>query len=357
MDLLIPARRGGREETLAEFVIRRLGREALDQAAQPMIGGIYTADPRKLSLQATMPQFLEMEQKHGSILLAMWKARQAQGAAPKAGGRASGARYDLFLTLRGGLARLVESLVARLPAGSIRSGSTVESLERTGLRWTVRSGALGALEADAVCVSLPAGASSRLLTKADPPLAQDLAGIPYASVATVNLGFDRSQVRHALDGMGFVVPAVERRAIVAASFSSVKFAGRSPADRALLRAFVGGAMHPEALAMDDDTLVEAVMRDLRQYVGVQGAPRTVLVSRYESAMAQYCVGHLDRVARIEAHEAALPGLALAGNGYRGVGIGDCVASGERAARRLIDYLTDLDAARHNGARELAAAAR
>lgn len=337
LELFLPRGAGDADESLAEFVTRRLGREALERAAQPMIGGIYTADPRMLSLKATMPQILEMERAHGSVLLGMWRARSARSREEAAGARGSGARYDLFLSFKDGMTRLVEALSRRLPAGAFRPGSHVERLAAApgGRGWNLSVRGEADMAADAICLALPAARAAALLTEHDRELAGDLAGIAYASSGTVNLVYDRALVPHALDGMGFVVPAIERRTALACSFSSVKFAGRAPEGTVLLRAFVGGAMQPETLEMDDDRLVAAVRADLALYLGVSAPPRLVEVSRHAASMAQYHVGHLERIARIEAREARHAGLALAGNGYRGVGIPDCIASGERAASRLL----------------------
>ena len=337
LDLVLPRRASEADESLADFITRRLGREALERMAQPMLGGIYTADPRHLSMQATMPQFLDMERRHRSLILALHR-RQRQAGAQQPG--VSGARYGLFVSFRHGMQTLVDALADRLTAGSVRLQTPVRSVRRDpdSQRWIVSPQACPDLEADAICLALTAPQAARLLTGLDSELAAGLCDIPYASSAIVTLACDRTGVAHPLNGMGFVVPAVEQRNLIACTFSSVKFAGRAPADKVLLRAFVGGALQQEQALWPDAKLQDAVLRDLRQLLGLTGTPALCHVSRHASAMPQYHVGHLARVERLEAAVRRWPGLALAGNAYHGVGMPDCVRSGDEAARGLLQSL-------------------
>ena len=345
LDLVLPRRIPEDDESLADFVTRRLGREALERMAQPMVGGIYTADPRRLSMQATMPQFLEMERRHRSLILAL-RHRQRQTGAQQPG--VSGARYGLFASFRHGMQTLVDALADRLPAGTVRLQTPVRSVRRNpdSQRWTVspqacpgpRSGDGPDLEADALCLALTAPHAARLLTGLDPELAAGLHDIPYASSAVVTLACNRADIAHPLNGMGFVVPAVEQHNLIACSFSSVKFAGRAPAGMVLLRAFVGGALQQEQALWPDAKLQDAVLQDLRQLLGLTGKPTLCHVSRHPSAIPQYHVGHLARIERLEAAARRWPGLALAGNAYHGVGVPDCIRSGDDAARGLVQSL-------------------
>ena len=334
LDLVLPRRPASDDESLAQFVTRRLGREALERIAQPMVGGIYTADPAHLSLQATMPHFLEMERRHGSLIRAM---RHQQRVTKPQG--ASGARYGLFVSFRHGMQTLVDRLADNLPPDAVRLNTRVHSLTRMPdtSGWRVQLQDQPDLEADAVCLALPAPLASQLLTPIDTELAAELQ-IPYASSAIVNLAFRRQDIAHAFDGMGFVVPAVENRSLIACSFSSVKFAGRAPGDQVLLRAFVGGALQHTQYERSDAEIQDAVCRDLRDLLGVTGDPFHVHISRWPQSMAQYHLGHVNRVARIESRVSRLPGLALAGNGYHGVGVPDCIRSGNSAAQALLSYL-------------------
>ncbi len=332
-DLVIPPRTDPGDESLASFVRRRLGREALERIAQPMVGGIYTADPERLSLSATMPRFIEMEQRHGSLIRAMIAARRGSEAV----GSASGPRYDLFASLRDGMEELPQRLRERLPAGVLKLRCPVTRIVRTAEGWRVDT-AQRSVRADAVCVTAPAFAAAAMLGETAPGLSGELSAIPYASSVTVNLVFDRAAIGHALDGFGFVVPAVEGRVTIGCSFSSIKYEGRAPEGSVLLRAFVGGALAPHALDLDDTAVVKAVLADLRDLLAVRGRPRDVLITRLPRSMPQYHVGHLERIARIEAELRAHPGLFLAGAAYRGSGIPDCIHSAEEAAQAIFTQL-------------------
>jgi len=337
LELLLPRRGGEEDESLARFVRRRFGREALERMAQPMVGGIYTADPEQLSLRATMPRFLEMERKHRSLILALRRNARLQNG--RAGG-ASGARYGLFLSFDEGMQVLTDAVAARLPAASVRLGTKAEALtfDRESSRWLVRTDGGETLGADAVCLALPAYAAARLLRGTDAALADELDAIPYASTATVNLAYRRADIPHPLDGFGFVVPFAERRATLACTFAHVKFAGRAPEGHALLRAFVGGALQPEMFELDESEMTAAVRRDLRDLLGVGAAPLFAHVERWPRSMAQYHVGHLARLSRIGARLAALTGLRLCGNAYTGAGVPDCVRGGEESAASLLEEL-------------------
>lgn len=327
LDLLLPRGAGG-DESLASFVTRRLGREALERVAQPLVGGIYTADPNRLGLAATMPRFLEMERSARSIILAMW--RQQRAAAQRSAG--SGARWSLFLSFDGGLQCLVDELLRRLPDSTVQLERPIATLERrSDGGWRLDR----AFDCDAVVIATPAHAAAALLHPLDAALAGDLDAIPYASSATVTFAFRREEIPHPLDGFGFVVPHRERRALLAGTFSTLKYPGRAPAEWMLVRAFVGGALRPELVELDDDALTAAVRTDLAALLGVRATPHLTRIARWRRAMPQYEVGHLDRVARIRARATAL-GIELAGNGYDGVGIPDCVRSGETAADAVLD---------------------
>jgi oxygen-dependent protoporphyrinogen oxidase len=369
MDLVIPRRDANAgDESLAEFVRRRLGREALERMAQPMAGGIYTADPETLSLEATLPRFRDIERRHRSLILGL---RNRVGARADAAGEAvknrtaetvqtaaaSGARYSLFRSLDQGMQLLTDKLTSQIShlhwqvfgrqtESPIRVDTRVESLalQRNSARggnaphWIVHTRRGKSFVADAICLALPSYASAGFLRRIDGELASELMGIPYASSATINLAYKRDDIPHPLDGFGFVVPFIEKRTVMACTFSSVKFSNRAPAGSVLLRAFVGGALQPELVQFTDDELVACVRRDLRVLLGVEHAPMFAEVSKWERSMPQYFVGHLDRVANIATRVERLPGLALAGNAFKGPGIPDCIRSGESAANKLFDSL-------------------
>ena len=325
LDVILP-RGGGGDESLGAFVRRRLGREALERIAQPLVAGIYTADPDELSLLATMPRFVELERRERSLIVGLWKASRKAPAAST-----SGARWSLFVSLAGGMGELIAALASRLPSDAVRLKHRVGGIERRGVQWRVTTEEAGAIDADAVIVATETHAASRLLRYVDPPLATLLEMIPYASSATVSLGYRRADVPHPLDGFGFVVPRAEHRDLLACTFSSVKYPGRAPERHVLIRCFVGGALNAAALERSDDEIVERVRRELGEALGITAAPMLTRVARHPASMPQYAVGHLTTVETIERRLAAIPGLLLAGGGYRGVGIADCVRSGEAAA--------------------------
>ncbi|MBI2217935.1 MAG: protoporphyrinogen oxidase [Candidatus Rokubacteria bacterium] len=321
------------DESLGSFVRRRLGREALERVAQPLVAGIYTADPDELSLGATMPRFLDLERRERSLILGMWRASRR---APHASGT-SGARWSLFVTFREGMEELVTTLASRLPAGSVMLDRRVAGIGRDGSRWRITTAAGDRLDADRVIVAAEAHASARLVRYVDPSLATLLGEIPYSSAATVSLGFRRADIPHPLDGFGFIVPRSEGRTILAATFSSVKYPGRAPEGCVLMRCFLGGALGAAALELDDAGLVERSRADLHAALGVTAEPLLARVFRWPGSMPQPPVGHARRVEAIERAGAALPGFAVAGGAYRvgGVGIADCVSSGETAAERVL----------------------
>src|SRR6185369_412820 len=253
-DLLLPRKstNGSTDESLASFVRRRLGEEALTRMAQPMVGGIYTADPETLSLRATLPRFLDMEQKHRSLILAMARLGRAQ----KTG--TSGARYSLFVSFERGMQALVEPLTRMNADLRVKTRAQRLSFDRG---WTITTDKDEEFKADGVCLAVPAYVAASLLGGR---LAEKLREIKYASTATINFGYRREAIKHPLNGFGFVVPFIEKRSLIACTFSSVKFSGRAPDGHVLLRAFAGGALQPEIFALDAREMASRVGADLRE---------------------------------------------------------------------------------------------
>jgi len=271
-----------------------------------------------------MPRFLEMERRHRSVILGLRAAARRAGTT-----RAAGARYALFGAPAGGMGALVDAVARRLPEGAVRLRAPATELARDGAGWRVRAGG-DALAADAVVVAAPAFAAAPLLGPLDETLGTMLAAIAYASTAIVTLAY-RTADLPPLAGFGFVVPAATGSPLIACTYSSRKFADRAPEGHDVVRAFVGGALRPHALDQGDDALVAGVRAAIRGLVGIVAEPLFVRVWRHPRAMPQYAVGHLDRVAAMEGRAAALGGVVLAGAAYRGVGVPDCVRSGEAAA--------------------------
>ncbi|WP_246196488.1 protoporphyrinogen oxidase [Aquisphaera giovannonii] len=338
MDLVIPRRADEAEESLASFVRRRFGREALDRLVQPLVGGVYTGNPNDLSLKATLPQYLAMEQEHRSLIRAA--RRDAASSRPRHR-QASGARYGLFVSLADGMDSLPRSLAASLPAGSVRLGEPVRRISRSvaSNRWLVELLDGSPLEADAVIVTTEAHATARMLDGEDPGLALQLRAIPYASSAIITVAYRRDQIQHPLDGFGVVVPAVEGRSILAASFSSVKFPCRAPEGTVLIRVFVGGATQPDFFELDDAALSSLVARELGELIGATGPPLFERIARHPRAMPQYVLGHLERVEAIRTKLARHPRLFLTGIAFDGVGIPDCIHAAESTADRVVEALT------------------
>jgi len=358
---LVPPRTDDADESLGDFARRRLGREAFERLVQPLVAGIYTADPEKLSMRAALRRFYDFERRDGSLLRGLSREAQAGGSATRPSASAqnsSGARYNLFVTLRGGLQTLVTALVTalvdRMPAGTLRLNSPVTSIApvanagaltnlaatAAGPRWRVtwREGDT-TLEHDetfdGLILAAHAPRCGELLAPLAPALADELRRIEYAGSAVVLAGYRREQIAHALDASGFVVPAIEGRRILACSFASAKYRARAPEGHVLLRVFVGGASDPSAVELPDTKLRSIVANELGELIGLRGESDFWHVARWRASMPQYHLGHCERVARIEALAAELPRLALAGGAFHGVGIPACIASGEAAAERLL----------------------
>jgi len=336
---LIPRKRLAGDESLADFTRRRFGSEVLDRIVQPMVGGIYTSDPEKLSLAATLPRFLEMEQKYGSLIKALRRQPQPSSNGPDIQS-ASGARYGLFVAFKNGMQQLLDTLEQRIVLHTQhRAEPRVTSLLRKERVWQLTTAHGRTREFDGVILALPAHAAAELLKETSPECSRRLRRIESASSAIVVTVHDLATIRHPLDAFGLVIPAVEHRKILAVSFLSRKFEGRAPAGKIILRTFVGGAMQPEELVPDDEQLLGTVTGELASLFGISTRPEVALVTRYPNGMPQYHVGHLDRIRMIEELSQKIPQLELAGNFFRGVGIPDCIQSGEEAAERLIKELS------------------
>jgi protoporphyrinogen/coproporphyrinogen III oxidase len=343
-EVFLPRGETNHDESLGSFVRRRFGNEALERVAQPLVGGIYASDPDQLSLAATMPRFKEMERSKRSVILAM-RSEQRRRARSESG---SGARWGLFVTLSGGMQELVDAIAQRIPEGAIRLKAPVTHLSRDEEKksWLIAIGNNETTTADAVIVAAPAFQAAEILAPIANDAAVELKQIAYASTATVSLAYRREDFRRPLDSFGFVVPAIERRKIMACTFSSLKYPGRGPEDHILLRAFVGGALQAKLFEEDDATMERNVCADLADLLGVTAPPLFSRIWRHPNSMPQYHVGHATRVERIEHALRRFSSLALAGSAYHGVGISDCVRTGEEAAEKIIERLALDDAVKH-----------
>ncbi len=333
LDLFIPPKRDGQDETLADFIRRRLGEEALDKIAEPLMSGIHNAESDRQSILATFPRFRALEEKYGSLIRGMLATRRQARAAGPNGREAS---TSAFASLRGGLGDLVGALVSALSEISLLTGQRVEGIgyDPNGTQpYQVQLADGQVLAGDAVVLATPAYLAADLVAPFAPELATGLRAIRYVSTGTISLAYRRSEVGHPLNGFGFVIPRSERRWINACTWTSTKFSHRAPDDHVLLRVFFGGSRHPETVEWPDERLLAMVRDELRDIMGITASPVLARLYRWPLANPQYDVGHLGRVARLEA--LCPPGLYLTGSAYRGVGIPDCVRQGEETAARLL----------------------
>lgn len=328
----VPRRRDPADEPLERFAVRRLGREAFERLVQPLVAGIWTADPARLSMAAACPDFVALERSAGSLTAGERARLRAAGRREEA----AGARYGQFVALVDGMGTLPRACADRLATLGVElRTAAARGITRTDGRWLVEIDRGAPLAAGGVVVAARAPVAAGLLAGVDRPLADALGAIEYAGSAVVSLGYARADIAHPLDAAGVVVPRSAGRRILAVSFSSAKYPHRAPAGHALLRVFVGGALDPATPLLPDGLLVDLVRREIADVVGARGTPVLVQIDRWAGAMPQYHVGHLDRVALIRERLAALPGLAVAGAAYEGVGIPQVIASGQAAARAVL----------------------
>jgi len=338
LDLVLPARRGAGDESLASFFRRRLGHEAFERLIEPLMAGIYAGDAEQMSLKATFPRFLEMEQQYGSLIRGMLAGRSTAGPGPRHGSPSR----TMFVTVQNGLGEMVTALVGRI-AGA---GATLMPARQV-VAIRVRAGRPGvrtydvvlengsAMSAEAVVLATPAFVSAELVRPLSPVSARMLETIPYASTATVSLAYAADALGSSVGGFGFVVPRMEGRELIAATWTSLKWAHRAPPAQALIRCYVGGVGREAILKADDERLVQQVRAELRSMAGIAAEPIYVEVNRWERGMPQYTLGHLDRLAQIKSSLGNYQGLYLTGSAYRGVGIPDCIRDGSETAAEVI----------------------
>ncbi|MGC2499712.1 MAG: protoporphyrinogen oxidase, partial [Acidobacteriaceae bacterium] len=292
-----------------------------------------------LSVRAVLPRMVTMEQKHGSLSRAMLAARKS---APKPGRSAAPAR-SLFTTLRDGMSQMTDGIAAQLIPGSVHLSSPVESVTRQNDSWLVET-AFGRERYDALILALPAWTAGGLLRPTHRTLGEALQGVPYSSSITVTLGYQRDDLCNLPLGFGYLVPTSENRRMLACTFVHNKFAGRTPADKGVLRCFLGGSGNDALLDQTDADLTAIVEQELAEVLDLRAKPNFVRIARWRQSMAQYGVGHLERMQRVREAVASLPGLALAGNAYEGIGVPDCIRTGQQAAESALKSLQQREAA-------------
>jgi len=326
-----PPRKATGDETVAELVSRHYGPEMVDRLADPLLSGVYGGEASDLSVRAVLPRFSDMEAKHGSLGRAMLSARKAVAKARKQ------PAAPLFTSLKDGMQQLVDAIVARLNPDNIRLSVPVQTVTAEDNGWTVSAG-YQSDHFDAVIIATPAPAAANLLRMSDEKLADELASIRYSSSVTLTLGYDEAVRRALPKGFGFLVPRSEGVRMLAATFVHNKFPHRAPDNRALIRCFLGGARDEQILNQSDDDIIHIAREELRKILRLSADPLFARVYKWKGAMAQYQVGHLERLQRIAERCEKLPGLALAGNAFTGIGVPDCVRSGCEAAARLSSML-------------------
>ncbi len=339
LEIAVPPGPSTGDESLAGFLRRRFGTQAYERVLEPLMAGIYAGDAEQMSLRATFPRFFELEQQHGSVVRGMMEAKKTAAAASSGQGRRT-----MFVSLRNGLGDLVTALTRRLTeqGAELRLGTRVVVLR-------VRSHELGrwmydlilhdgsALSAESVVLATPAHVSSDLLRPLSPIAGGVLDLIPYVSTATIAMAFPRTMTS-GIEGFGCIVPRAEQRELIAATWTSLKWPHRAPADQLLVRCYVGGVGREDILQLDDAALTAKVRDELATLCGIRAEPSYTEVNRWWRAMPQYTLGHLDRLAQLDAAVSRYPGLVLTGAGYRGVGIPDCIRDGETAAERVVQDL-------------------
>jgi protoporphyrinogen/coproporphyrinogen III oxidase len=326
-ELLHPPRAAEADESVASLVERHYGAEMVDRLADPLLSGVYGGEAATLSVRAVLARFAEMERTHGSLGRAMLAARR------KVPRRSNRPAPPLFTSLKNGMQQLADTIVPRLNQPSLLTNAPVQSIQpRTG-GWSVSAGTKSD-HFNTIILAVPALAAAQILSACSPALSAELAAISYSSSITVALGYDRDVRQSLPPGFGFLVPRTEGKRLLAATFVHNKFPHRAPEDRSLIRCFFAGSNAENIWQLSDNAIIALVRNELQQILGLRATPLFARVYKWKSAMAQYAVGHLERLDRIEHLRQQLPGLALAGNGYRGIGIPDCIRSGQDAAKIL-----------------------
>ncbi len=331
-EAFVPRKMDDEDESIAAFVRRRFGNECLERAGQPLLAGIYAGDPESLSLLATLPRFRMLEKKYGSVIRGL---RRENGEVDEIK-KASGPRYGLFVSFRNGMETFTEALSKKIPNSSIRLNTGVKKISKNSAKnhWKIETTAGQMIEADAVCLTLPARQTKELIKEDSPELFSKLAELRYESMAIIYLAYRTSELGPISQGFGFVVPRTEKKAVLACTFVDQKFENRAPLGHRLFRIFVGGAFSGEFLQKDDKSLLETIQKELQQLLEIQTKPLFSEVQRHPSSMVQCGVGHLDWLAQVRALAQEKSGLYLTGAGFGGVGIPDCVREAEICAENI-----------------------
>jgi oxygen-dependent protoporphyrinogen oxidase len=345
-EFLFPPPPATADESVAEMTRRHFGQETVDRLVSPLLSGVYGGNASQLSVRAVLPRMVAMEEKYGSLSRAMLAARK--NAAPSSA--KSGSPRPLFTTLRGGMRQMTGAIAAQLQPGAVHLSSPVHAIARPapdprrarlnpapGSGWILET-AFGPERFDGLILALPAWTSAGLLRPLHAPLADALASVPYSSSITITLGYNRADLDNLPQGFGYLVPAIEKRSMLACTFVHAKFAGRTPPDKGVLRCFLGGSGNDRLLDETDARLTGIVLKELAEVIHLRAKPNFVRIYRWRASMAQYGVGHLERMQVVRDAVATIPGLALAGNAYEGIGVPDCIRTGQQAAESVLRSL-------------------
>lgn len=334
LELFIPPKKDDKDESLAEFVTRRLGRECLEKIAEPLVAGIHTSNPDNMSVLATFPRFVEMEKNYGSLIKGMLAVLKK--IPPK--NENSQNKMTYFMSLKSGMQALVDGCINYIGKESIVTGQAVKDIQKDGEGYLLIFENGENHKFSQVVFATPSYVTKEILHSLDKQLSQMLSEIDWSSSATVSLAFKKNEVRTKLPGFGFIVPRIENKRINASTWSSIKWSYRAPEDYVLIRSFVGGGHHEELVDLQDEELFKIVLDELKDIVKIESKPVFYKIYRWFKGMPKYTVGHLERINRIFESAKKHKGLHLIGCSYRGIGIGDCVKSGFDAATEIAKQL-------------------
>jgi oxygen-dependent protoporphyrinogen oxidase len=334
LEPFIPKRSNLAEESLSHFVTRRLGKELLDKIAEPLVAGIHAGNPETMSITASFPRFVELEQKHGSLIRGMLSRRKEMISMMK--GRTS--KYTMFMTLKKGLQELTDNIQNTLSITTILTDNEVIAVTKnnSGYEASLKAGDIKFY--DSVIIATPSYITSTLMRGIDLDLSDKLMEIPYVSTATVSLAYSAADVNHIKNGFGFIVPGISNRKIMAATYTSNKFSYRAPEGSILLRCFVGGAQNEDLVFLDNKEMIKMVQTELKDIVNIKAKPIFTKIYRWEKAMPQYVIGHIERIKKIEELSAKHSGLYLTGSAYKGIGISDCITTSHKVAEEAVKFL-------------------
>ncbi|MBI4682108.1 MAG: protoporphyrinogen oxidase [Nitrospirae bacterium] len=338
--LELNAPKGPADETVADFIIRRLGIEALEKLIDPMCSGIYAGDPYRMSITSCFPRIKELEQEYGSLIRAMMKIRKQRKAQSKnpEGPTVSAAPGGNLTSFYNGAQTITDTLASRL-GKHLKIGVSVHGISKNNGSYLLYT-SQETFKADIVVIASPAYASSEILKDFDDELSKALLDIPYPHVSVVCFGYKKEHVKHLLNGFGFLIPHIENRNILGTLWDSSIFPNRASEGHVLLRTMIGGAQSPEVETYDDNELMNTVFDELKPILGLKSDPELVRVYRWDKAIPQYFLGHSKILQTIDERLSNYPGLYLAGNAYRGIGINDCIENSYRLVDEILAKIMD-----------------